>query len=230
MITTPTRKTRLKILRAAERLFAERGIDQTSIRLINQAAEQRNSSATQYHFGNKAGLIAAIFDHRMQAINEHRLELLRELTRGGPADDLRAMVEILVIPLAEHLDKNHAGFYYLPVAAQVIGHPTYHSIAKKPRIQGTGLQRLLQMMKNSQPDIPENLFLQRFGMTLRQVFNELSDYQRLYLLPSKTPRPDLMPFVNNLIDAVTAQLSSPASDATLREYHQPRGKTVSAAP
>ena len=55
-------------------------------------------------------------------------------------------------------------------------------------------------------------------------------YQRLYLLPSKTPRPDLMPFVNNLIDAVTAQLSSPASDATLRECNQPRGKTASAAP
>ena len=75
-----TLKTRARILRTAEKLFAQHGIDQTSIRLINQTAGQRNSSATQYHFGDKKGLIAAIFEYRMEIINARRLNMLEELT------------------------------------------------------------------------------------------------------------------------------------------------------
>ena len=218
--------TRLKILCAAERLFAERGIDQTSIRQINLAAGQRNSSATQYHFGGKSELIAAIFDQRMQAINARRLAMLQDLTIPSRKPELREMLEILVIPLAEHLDRQHDGFHYLPVAAQVIGHPVYHSLAKTPRIQGTGLKRLLQMLRVAQPQLPEPLCRQRFGMILRQIFNELSDYQRLYRLPAKTAQPDATLFVSALVDAVTAQLSGPAAESTLREYKRVNRKTA----
>ena len=52
--------TRARIVSAAERLFAERGIDATTLAQINRAANQRNRSAVQYHFGNKQGVIHAI--------------------------------------------------------------------------------------------------------------------------------------------------------------------------
>ena len=50
MSTTVTSETRDQIIRAAEELFAARGIDGVSLREINRAAGQSNTGAVQYHF------------------------------------------------------------------------------------------------------------------------------------------------------------------------------------
>jgi len=225
-MSAATQQTRSKILQTAEKLFAKRGIDQTSIRLINQTAGQRNSSATQYHFGSKSGLIAALFDYRMESINERRLQMLAELEAAGRTDNIRSMVEILVIPLAEQLNRNSAARYYIPVASQVIGHPRYYKIAQARRIHGTGLKQIIQMMKLVLPALPEELFMQRFGMALRQIFNELSDYQRLYLANVRAARPDMALFISNLIDAVTAQFTTPISQQTRQELEESRRESA----
>ena len=52
--------TRAALLSAAERLFAERGIDGVSLREINRASGARNAIAVQYHFEDRAGVVRAI--------------------------------------------------------------------------------------------------------------------------------------------------------------------------
>ena len=51
---------RRSLVAAGERLFAERGIRAVSLREINKAAGQRNSSALHYHFGSREGLLRAL--------------------------------------------------------------------------------------------------------------------------------------------------------------------------
>ena len=51
--------TRDRILDAAEELFVEMGYAATSLRAIAQLADV-NLAATNYHFGSKEGLLAAI--------------------------------------------------------------------------------------------------------------------------------------------------------------------------
>src|ERR1051326_9079064 len=94
-------RSRLAMILAAERLFAERGIAAVSLREIGAAAGQRNNSAAQYHFGSKQGLVDAVVEHRMGPINERRLALLADLDTSGRGSDLRALVEALVEPFAE---------------------------------------------------------------------------------------------------------------------------------
>ncbi|WP_372344040.1 TetR/AcrR family transcriptional regulator [Streptomyces sp. KL116D] len=48
------------MLTAAERLFAERGVYNVSNRQISEAAGQGNTTAVNYHFGNKTDLVRAI--------------------------------------------------------------------------------------------------------------------------------------------------------------------------
>jgi AcrR family transcriptional regulator len=222
-LNAATEKTRTCILLTAEKLFAEHGIDRVSIRQINLAAGQKNSSATQYHFGTKVGLLEALFDYRMEPINQRRLEMLDELKEAGTENTLCGLVEVLVHPLADQLRTHGAGYYYIPIVAQVTGHPDYHEIAQHRSRHSTGLQQLLILIRKNLPDIPDALILQRFGMALRQVFNELSDYQRLHGLPHKrgnlssTADSGMSLLINGLVDVVTAQFSAPVSAATLQE-------------
>jgi AcrR family transcriptional regulator len=86
------------MIAAAEQIGAEHGLAAMSLREVQIASRQRNKSAAQYHFGSREGLIEAVVETRMGPINEHRLRLLHELDDPPP---LRALVEVLVVPLAE---------------------------------------------------------------------------------------------------------------------------------
>lgn len=92
---------RLALIEVAEQLFAERGIESVSLRDISAAAGQRNHSAAQYHFGDRAGLVAAVFSHRMREVNVRRHALLDALEIEGSTDDLVRLVDATVRPLVE---------------------------------------------------------------------------------------------------------------------------------
>jgi AcrR family transcriptional regulator len=101
---------RVVLIETAERLFAERGIEAVSMRDIAAAAGQRNHSATQYHFGDRAGLVAAVFEHRMRLVNDRRHGRLDTVETTGRTDDLVAVVDATVRPLAEVVEETD-GWY-----------------------------------------------------------------------------------------------------------------------
>lgn len=74
-------ETRLLILDAAERLFAERGIEAVSVRSILAAAGV-NPALAHYHFGNREGLIAELLRVRVAP-------LMAELSRAIEDVDAR---------------------------------------------------------------------------------------------------------------------------------------------
>jgi AcrR family transcriptional regulator len=66
-----TRETRNRLLDEAERLFAERGFEATSVRDITAAAGA-NLAAVNYHFGGKDKLYREVFRRRLTAVKEQR--------------------------------------------------------------------------------------------------------------------------------------------------------------
>ena len=78
--TNPRTDTRDLLLDTAERLFAEHGIDATSLRTITSEAAA-NLAAVHYHFGSKDGLIQEVFARRFDPLNEDRLQIGRASCR-----------------------------------------------------------------------------------------------------------------------------------------------------
>src|SRR6516225_8182566 len=74
------------LILAAERLFAERGIEGVALRQVNQAANQKNMSAAHYHFGSRDGLVNAVLVYRLPELDRRRGELLQ---RKSDFKDLR---------------------------------------------------------------------------------------------------------------------------------------------
>lgn len=114
--------TRTRLVRAAERLFAERGIDVVSLREINRASGARNAIAVQYHFEDRAGVVRAIFDKHLPAVEARRHALLDQY-EADPRDHLRTLAGALVRPLAAKLADPDGGPQFLQIYADLVYRP-----------------------------------------------------------------------------------------------------------
>src|SRR3990170_4312685 len=95
------RITRAKILDAAEQVFAEKGINGSSLREIMITAGV-NIAAVNYYFGSKAGLLRAVIQRRYSDINGKRLALLDAAVRaGGGVASVEAWLTAYLTPFIE---------------------------------------------------------------------------------------------------------------------------------
>lgn len=113
-----TGDARTQILRAAGRLLAENGLEGASMREITRAAGQKNTTALQYHFGDREGLLRALMDAYVPRVSVRRHALLDHLTARGDMT-LREAAGVLVTPLVAELQEED-GSDFLQVAAQLI--------------------------------------------------------------------------------------------------------------
>jgi AcrR family transcriptional regulator len=71
-MTRPSDITRERILKAAQRLFADHGYKDTSVRAIVTRARV-NQAAINYHFGGKDGLYREVLRATIRALTENQL-------------------------------------------------------------------------------------------------------------------------------------------------------------
>ena len=148
----PTDQTRTAILSAAERLYADRGFADVTLRDIVAAADV-NLAAVNYHFGSKDELIAELFVSRSLVTNRERLNELKaaEVAGGGRAgidDVLRALVGP---PLRGCLGPNRQR----SDAARFMIRASIESVAPIRRIKNREvdhLRRFAAAMRRSLPD------------------------------------------------------------------------------
>lgn len=95
-------ETRQRIIEAAEKLFALRGVEGVSIRDITRAAGV-NLAAINYHFGTKTALAAEVFRQCIDPLNARRLELLDDVEKkaGVNPPALEAVLEAMIRPAVE---------------------------------------------------------------------------------------------------------------------------------
>jgi AcrR family transcriptional regulator len=116
--------TRVMLMEVAERLFATRGIEAVTLREIQEAAGQSNTSVIRYHFGSRDGLIGALIAHRQSRLGVLRQEMLARMREEGKEADPRAVVWLLARPLADSI---RAGEMYAPFLGRLAEDPRARS-------------------------------------------------------------------------------------------------------
>lgn len=101
-IRPSTEETRVKIMEAAERLFGEQGIEAVAMRAISIAAKQRNTASVQYHFGDRIGLLKAIFEYREGQFDAMRAEIMERGRKNDHLADIRWLLRALYYPYFRH--------------------------------------------------------------------------------------------------------------------------------
>ena len=113
-------RTKTKIIETAERLFAEKGINNVSTREIAREAGQKNHSALHYHFGDKENLLDALLDYRLTPLDNKRKFLLDEALSVSKNPNLRELVTVLITPMAENALDPKRKNYILKIMGELL--------------------------------------------------------------------------------------------------------------
>ncbi len=104
--------TKDKILNAAERLFAEHGFAETSLRMITTKADV-NLASVNYHFGSKKTLIQAVFERFMDRFTAGLSDELDKLNSSDSSLEVIDVLSTLTRPiiLLDELRPDGAGVF-----------------------------------------------------------------------------------------------------------------------
>lgn len=202
-------ETRAKLLDAALRLWAEKGVGAVSLGEIRVAAGQRNESALQYHFGSRKGLLAAVFERHVPSIRARRQELLEIALRS---DELRPAAEALVLPVAELISGDWRSRAFARVAADLLGGTSRTEL--EWLIGDSAVQEATDLFLTRTEPLPEGVAAMRLQVAANLVLHAAADYARRLETRGKERAHDPELFVANLVDMWIASTTAPASEVT----------------
>ncbi|WP_197277107.1 TetR/AcrR family transcriptional regulator [Sphingomonas profundi] len=201
--------TQRTLLTVAERLFAERGIDNVSLRQIADAAGMVSNNVVRYHFSTRENLIAELLQWRVRSLEPVRTAMLKDADARGVSHDIRTLMMILCAPLLAIRDEDGGlGFalflsrYMFSLRGQGIPHPYDLDAGSVPALTET-LARIDRRLYF----LPAGTIEVRKRTGLGMFLNNIS-----FLASSAGPnRPVLIsdPMVADLMEMITAAMLAP---------------------
>ena len=172
-------QTRTAILAAAERLYADRGFGDVTLRDIVAEANV-NLAAVNYHFGSKDELIAELFVTRSIATNRERLnELKAAEENGGGSTSVDQILRALVgPPLRGCLGPNREG----STAARFMIRASIESVPPIRRIRNREIDHLRKFaaaMRRAMPDRDEAELYWGLHFALAMAHHTIREKERL---------------------------------------------------
>lgn len=171
--------TRSAILAAAERLYADRGFGDVTLRDIVAEAGV-NLAAVNYHFGSKDELIAELFVTRSLALNRERLRELRAAEENGAgraeiAEILRALVgPTLRGCLGPDNARSTAARFMIRVSIESV--PAIRRIRNR---EIDHLRKFIAAMRRSLPGLPDVELFWGLHFALAMAQQTVRDSERL---------------------------------------------------
>lgn len=186
-----------------------------SLREITRAADVRNKSAINYHFGGRDGLIRAVLARRGESLRTRRALFFEQAVVDGVDDDPRVLCRAIVEPYCELLEHGEGALSYLVIVREIFNNPAY-VYEDLPALFGEQLlpellRRLLYPL-----ELPEAVKLERVLASISALIGSVADRARRQLADaSHRPAADVALFTSNLVDMLGAAISTLPNPATL---------------
>lgn len=201
----PGLPTDQRLILAAERLFAERGIDAVSLRSV-MAEAGANVASVHYHFGSKDALVEALISRRSEQLHTRRAELLDAVEKSA-TPDARALADAFVRPVGELAAAGGTPWIRLVAGIMSGNHPALTRLTEGFAPQARRFNDLLQRVA---PDTPPRTIRFRLTQAMNLTFQTLGDPEGLQgMLALSGTRLSPAELLTELIDTVTAILTGP---------------------
>ena len=174
VINSPPNPTRDAIAEAAARLFAEHGVEKTSVRQIVEHAGI-SLGTVNFHFGSKLGLVHEVFERLAREVCESRhaeYDALEKAANGRPVA-LDALFRALIRPYVEGDEQRRRLVIYilqqLKLARQDFAR---ESVAK--HFDRLAI-RTVRLIRQARPDLAEDEVWWRYTLGLGATLSVVSD-------------------------------------------------------
>ena len=213
--------TRLSILDAAERSFAESGFDGVSLRTITERAGV-DLALANYHFGTKENLLHEVIARRARIVHDERvkeLELARQQA-GTQSPSVEAIVSAFLAPMFRRLADGDAGWrHYASLVSQLDVLPKFTALASGV-LDPTALH-FINALRLAMPKAPEPSVYWGYMFLLGTMVQVISATGRIERLSRGLCRSDdvdaalreIVPFVSGGLRALENQPCSGRSEA-----------------
>jgi AcrR family transcriptional regulator len=195
-----------RLLDAAERLFAEHGIAETSLRTITSEAGA-NLAAVNYHFGSRLGLVQAVLERRLRPMNAERIERLEalEAQAGSDTPALRDLVTAFLAPAV--------------TMGRGAGRPFFMLVARAPISNDRDTQELFvsqfdevaarfgAAFARALPGVPPPEILWRLHFVIGALCHGVVNSHLLEMISQGACRADDPALLDRLVDFATAGLT-----------------------
>lgn len=152
--SVPESGAKLRLVEAAEELFAERGFEAVSVRDITKRAGM-NIASVNYHFGSRDGLVAGVMTRYITPINDERLARIEALERrwSGKSVPLEEILDAFVRPLATQVRKSELSErLFLKLVGRMFGE---QASAMPPVVEEQFKQVMARFVKALSKALPE---------------------------------------------------------------------------
>jgi AcrR family transcriptional regulator len=150
---------------AAERLFAEQGVEAVSIRAVNTAAGLA-PAAVHYHFGTKEALLEAVLLRRGRAVVADICARCDDLLERPERPDPHDIVDALVSPYATLLERDGAGGGRW---LSIVGQLTLSGNDQMAPSARPATERLQTLIHRAFPDTPEDALETAWSLTVEAL-------------------------------------------------------------
>ena len=170
--------TKQRILDSAERLFAENGVDATSLRTIIEDAKV-NLAAIHYHYHSKQDLLNAVLMRRLEPANRLRLEML---DLCGEKPTLEDVLEAFFAPaLRIASDPMKGGKPFVRLMGRIISDGDQLPRLVKEHF-GPVLKRFMGALHAAVPDLPQTELIWRMHFGIGAMAHTLRSCHEVELI------------------------------------------------
>ncbi len=174
--------TRARIIDAAEVMFADHGYDGTSLRGI-MAKAGVSISLINYHFGNKEGLLRAIFEHKAAPLNRERLALIEEAVAARSVPKLEDLLRAYFLPsFKDSLPRKHRRNNFMRLVGRIGSDQNKTVSAMMTEYFDEFQRRFIAALSKALPTLSEEELYWRLHCLLCIITHTLNNPDRIYVL------------------------------------------------
>lgn len=151
-------------------MFAESGIEGVSLRDVSLAAGQKNHNAAQYHFGDRLGLVAAVYENRMNVVEERRAPIVA----ATEDDDVRGLVAAIVVPLVDVVAETNG--HYARFQARLRWEPTSWEALQRVAAGGS-FATAMRKLNKALGDVPRAIRHSRLDQLMTLIIGTIAGWE-----------------------------------------------------
>jgi len=206
-----TAATQHRLMRAMEKLSAQHGVENVTVKAVIEEAEQKNESALQYHFKSKEGLINAIHRLRFAQTQTKRRELLTECLAENPSPTVHDLCYLLVAPTFQ-LCRDDAGYRQWIKGFGAKNATVRHPMLEQEVVEETNSIRIIvNHLKGLLTQLDEQMFENRYLMVVRIASLSMSNHAKE---KGAFCGPGAAFFLSNLVDVLSGIFTADVSSET----------------